>query len=123
MLLGVGVVFDRRRDRGVVCVFSIFNAGGSVCGCMCVYTHTHTHTAHIGYSDMSQGVGMRYLEGLKNPDGLNLGIYVFVYVCKAGMHQPRLVWHAPRGAAIVQMYIYIPVYRVSSIATRPFFAK
>jgi len=37
-----GVVFDRRRDRGVVCVFSIFN-GGSVCGCVCVYTHTHTH--------------------------------------------------------------------------------
>jgi len=28
----------------VVCVFSVFNAGGSVCGCVCVYTHTHnTH--------------------------------------------------------------------------------
>ena len=40
-----GDIFDRRRDhRGVVCVFSILNAGGSVCGCMCVYTHTHTHT-------------------------------------------------------------------------------
>jgi len=37
------VIFDRRRDWGVVCVFSIFNAGGSVCGCMCVYMHTHTH--------------------------------------------------------------------------------
>ena len=37
------VIFDRRKDRGVVCVFSILNAGGSVCGCMCVYTHTHTH--------------------------------------------------------------------------------
>ena len=32
------------EDRGVVCVFSILNAGGSVCGCMCVYTHAHTHT-------------------------------------------------------------------------------
>jgi len=34
------------KDRGVVCVFSVFkfNAGGSVCGCMCVNTHTHTHT-------------------------------------------------------------------------------
>ena len=107
--LAWGVVFDRRRDRGVVCVFSIFNAGGSVCECMCVYTHTHTHThtAQMGYLDVSPGVGKRHLEGLKNPDGLNLGIYVFVYVFKAGMHQPRLVWYAPRGTAIVHMYIYM----------------
>jgi len=82
--LAWGVIFDRSRDRGVqvVCVFSIFNAGGSVCGCRCVYAHTHTHTAHMGYSIVSPGVRMRHLEGLKNPDGLNLGIYVFVYVCK-----------------------------------------
>ena len=38
------VIFDRRKGRGVVCVFSIFIAGGSVCRCMCVYTHAHTHT-------------------------------------------------------------------------------
>jgi len=37
-----GLFFDRRRDRGFVCVFSIFNAGGSVCGC----THTHTHCTY-----------------------------------------------------------------------------
>jgi len=42
--LAWGVIFDTRKDKGVVCVFSIFKAGGSVCGCMCVYTHTHTHT-------------------------------------------------------------------------------
>ena len=76
------VIFDRRRDMGVVCVFSIFNAGGSVCGFRCVYTHTHTHTAHMGYLDMSLGVVMRHLEGPRNPDGLNLSIYVFVYVYK-----------------------------------------
>jgi len=79
-----GVVFDRRRDRGVVCVFSIFN-GGSVCGCVCVYTHTHTHTTHMGYSVVSPGVGMRHLEGPQNLDGLNLAIYVFVYVYKVHM--------------------------------------
>jgi len=39
--LAWGVIFDRRKDRGVVCVLSIFNAGESVCGCMCVNTHTH----------------------------------------------------------------------------------
>jgi len=80
--LAWGVIFDRRRDRCVVCVFSIFNVGGSVFGCLCVYTHTHTHTAHMRYSDVSPGVGMRHLEGPKNPDGLNLGIYVYprIYV-------------------------------------------
>jgi len=79
------LIFDRRKDRGVVCVFSIFNADGSVCGCMCVYTHIHTHTAQMGYSDVSPGVGMRHLEGPKNLDGLNLGIHVFVYVYKVHM--------------------------------------
>ena len=47
-----------------------------------VCIRTHTHTAHMGYLDVSPGVGMRHLEGPKNPDGLNLGIYVFVYVYK-----------------------------------------
>ena len=54
--LAWGASLDRRRNRGVLCVFSSFNAGGSVCGCMCVYTHTHTHTAHMGYSVVSPGV-------------------------------------------------------------------
>ena len=31
--LAWGAIFDRRKDSGVVCVFSIFNAGGSVCVC------------------------------------------------------------------------------------------
>ena len=83
--LAWGVIFDRRKDRGVVCVFSILNAGGSVCGCVCVYTHTHTRTAQMGYLDVSPGVGMRHLEGPKNPDGLNLGIHIFVYVYKVNM--------------------------------------
>jgi len=88
--LAWGFFFDKRRDRGIVCVFPIFNAGGSVCKCICVYTHTHTHTAHMGYSNVSPRVWIRHLEGPKNPDGLNLGIYVFtcvqsthvyVYIC------------------------------------------
>jgi len=36
----------------------------------------------MGYLDVSLGVVMRHLEGPRNPDGLNLGIYVFVYVYK-----------------------------------------
>jgi len=34
--LAWGAIFGRRKDGGVVCVFSIFNAGGSVCVCECV---------------------------------------------------------------------------------------
>ena len=80
--LAWGGIFERRKDRDVVCVFSILNTGGSVCECMCVHTHTHTHTAQMGYSDVSPGVGMRHLEGPKNPDGLNLSTYIFLYVYK-----------------------------------------
>jgi len=50
---------------------------------VCVYAHTHT--LHVGYSDVSPGVGTRHLEGPKNHDGLNLNIYVFVYVYKVHM--------------------------------------
>jgi len=44
--LAGGVIFDRRRDGGIVCVFVIFNAGGSLCGRRCVYTHTHAHCTY-----------------------------------------------------------------------------
>ena len=74
--LARGVIFDRRKDRSVVYVFFIYNAGGSVCGCMCVYTHTHTHTAQIEYSDVSLGVGMRHLESWKNPNRPKRSIHV-----------------------------------------------
>jgi len=37
-------------------VFSLFNAGGSVCGCVCVYTHAHTRTTQMGYLDVIPGV-------------------------------------------------------------------
>jgi len=81
-----GGLFLKEGKIGVLSVvFSIFNAGGSVCGCVCVYTHTHTHTTRMGYLDVSPGVGMRHLEGPKNPDGLNLGIHLFVYVYKVHM--------------------------------------
>ena len=68
------------KDRGVS-VSSRFLTYVGVCVCI----RTHTHTAQMGYSVVSPGVGMRHLEGLKNPDGLNLGMYVFVYVYKVHM--------------------------------------
>ena len=53
---------------------------------VCVYTHTHTHTLHVGYSQVSPGIGMRHLESPKNPDGLKLRINVFVYVYEVHMY-------------------------------------
>ena len=40
----------------------------------------------MGYSGVSPGVRIRHLEGPKNPDGLNFGMYVFVYVYKLHMY-------------------------------------
>jgi len=44
---------------------------------VCVYARTHTHCTDEVLG-VSPGVGMRHLEGPKNPDGLNLGIHIFV---------------------------------------------
>ena len=66
-------------------LFILYDAGGSVRVRVCVYTHTHTHTAQMGYLDVRPGVGMRHLEGPKNPDGLSLDTQIFVYVYKVHM--------------------------------------
>jgi len=49
---------------------------------VCVCIHTQTLSTWGNYSP---GVGMRHLEGPKNPDEQNLGIHVFVYVYKVHM--------------------------------------
>ena len=46
---------------------------------VCVCKRTLTHSAR-GVPDVSPGVETRHLEGPKNPDGLNLGIYVILSV-------------------------------------------
>jgi len=47
---------------------------------VCLYIRTHTRTLHVGNSDVSQGVRTKHLEAQENPDGLKLGIFVFVYM-------------------------------------------
>ena len=68
----------------VLSVSSLFltRVGVYVCVSVCIRTHTHTL---YKCSDVSPGVGMRHLEGPKNPDGLNLDIHIFVYVHKVHM--------------------------------------
>ena len=69
---------------GVLSVSSLFLTRVGVYVCVYVCIRTHTHTLHR-CSDVSPGVGMRHLEGPKNPDGLNLDIHIFVYVYKVHM--------------------------------------
>ena len=76
------IIFDGRKDRGVLCVFSIFNAGGSVSGCMCVYMHTHTHCTNkvFGCEPRSRDD----TPGRPEESGWTKSrhIYIFVYVYK-----------------------------------------
>ena len=44
-----------------------------------VYAHTHTHCTDKVFG-CEPRVGMRHLEGLENPDGLNLAIQ-YSYMC------------------------------------------
>ena len=53
-----------------------------LCRCVLNTQIVSRKTTSYGYSGVSPGVGIKHLEGPKNPDGLTLGIYVFVYVCK-----------------------------------------
>jgi len=80
-----GGLFLTDGKIGVLSVSSLFCRGWE---CMwvyvCIYAHTLTHCTD-GVLDVSPGVGMRHLEGLKNPDGLNLCIHIFVYVYKVHM--------------------------------------
>jgi len=80
-----GGLFLTEGKIGVLFVSSLFllrlGVYVGVCGCI----RTHTHAAQMGYSDVSQEIGMRHLEGPKDPDGLNLDMYIFVYMCKLHM--------------------------------------
>jgi len=60
--------------------------------CVCVYAHTHT--LHVGYSDVSPGVGKRHLE---SPEEIQM-------YCSDSIH----IYHAVYA---VHMYIYMLGYR------------
>jgi len=69
------------KDKSTFCVYLISDEGWSVCGWMGLSVYAHTHT-HCMWRTRSPGVRTRHLESPKNPDGLNLGIHVFVHVHK-----------------------------------------
>ena len=83
--------FWKEGEIGVLSVFVLFlmrvGVYVGVCACVCVlvvYARTHAHCTWVTQM-WAQGFRTRHLEGLKNPDGLNLSIYVFVYVYKVHM--------------------------------------
>ena len=67
---------------------------GLVCMCCVVCVYAHTHTLHVGYSDVSPGVGTRHLE---SPEEIQM-------YCSDSMHIYRAVYE-------VHMYIYMLGYR------------
>jgi len=71
-LLAYGVVFDKKIDRGVVCVLLIFGRGVGVhvCVCVCVYAHTHTHNA-CGLM-CSKSVSQKWNEAIDNIQWYNM---------------------------------------------------
>ena len=72
---------------------SVFLQGVDVyvlCVCVC----THAHTLHVGYSDVSLGVGTRHLE---SPEEIQMS-------CSDSIHIYRAVYE-------VHMYIYMLGYR------------
>ena len=68
----------------VLSVSSLYFTRVGVYKCVSLCIRAHTHTLHR-CSDVSPVVGMRHLEGPKNPDVLNLDIHIFVYVYKVHM--------------------------------------
>jgi len=73
----------------VLSVSSLFlmQVGAYMGVCVCI---AYTHTLHMRYLDVSPGVGTRHIESPKNPDLLNFGICVFVYVYNEHMYMCRL---------------------------------
>ena len=59
--------------------------------CVCVYAHTHT--LHVGYSDVSPGVGTRHLESPEEiqmyySDSIHIyravyEVHMYIYICWA----------------------------------------
>ena len=70
-----GGLFMTEVEIGVLCVRPLFLTRVGVYVGVGVYIYTHTHTLHIWGTRLSP----------KNPDGLNLGIHIFVYVFKVHM--------------------------------------
>ena len=86
-----GGLFLTQGKIGVLSVSSLFLTWVGVYVGVCVYMHTHTHTVQIGYSAVSPGVGMRHLEGPKNPDGL-ISAYMYSYMCTTHVYVYARSW-------------------------------
>jgi len=72
-----GVIFNRKKDKDIYLVSSLFLT--HICVYVCVHTHKHCTPAHR-VLDVSPGAGTGHLEGPKNLDRLNLGICIHIYV-------------------------------------------
>ena len=90
--LAWGVIFDERKDRGVVCVSLFSKAGGSVCGHVCVNTHTHTHAAQTGYSGGCEPRGRDEIPGGPEESRWTKSRHICIRICVQGRHCTSHGW-------------------------------
>ena len=82
--------FSARRRRRACCFSHHFDLQRVDMYVLCVCVYAHTHTLHVGYSDVSPGVGTRHLE---SPEEIQM-------YCRDSIHIYRAVYE-------VHMYIYM----------------
>jgi len=65
---------------------------------VCVYAYTRTHCTDevLGCEPRGRDSAMRHLESPKNPDGLNLGTYIFV-----NMYKEHMCGEGPEGSSVM----------------------
>jgi len=86
LFLAWGIILTE-GSIGVLPVFSLFMTRVRVYVMVSVRVciRTHTLTLHVGYSDVSPGVGMRHLKFPKDPDKPDAKIHMSVYVYEVHM--------------------------------------
>ena len=94
-------------EREIVCLLYFWCRLECIWVYVCVYTHTHAHYTRSTWCE--PGVGTGNLEGPKNPDGLNLVIYVIVYLYKVHMFTCMLKGGmGSKRAAFIFDHIFLP---------------
>jgi len=80
-----GLCFGR-RNRGVVCVFSIFNASGSVRGCMFASVYAHTCTYCTDGVLGCEPRGRDETPGGPKESRWTKSLHTYVHICVQSVH-------------------------------------
>ena len=74
--------------------------------CVCEYAHTHARCTDGVFG--CEPRGRDEIPGRPEESRWTKSRHICIRICvRPTLHQPRLAWHAPRGAAIVHRCIYM----------------